>query len=245
MNEFDILNKKIYNYDITSEYNNALINKDINNYFDELISKPNVEQQHIIVKSNYNFSKFYVDYIEHNLLFIVLLIGIVFFLVIRYFIKDFDDEKIEKIEKIKKNTEDDNIENYSDIKNSNKNNNDKKQINNDEELIKKKIKIEKLNQKQNLEKIKLINYKKKLDIEKERILSIIDELSTINDNGKIKSYQNYIGNNNHYNNNDNNSLLLSDNISNFDENFIYQDINKNIDTSNQIDDFYIEPPFHQ
>ena len=239
MNEFDILNKKIYNFDITSEYNNALINKDINHYFDDLISKPNVEQTNIIIKSNYNFSKFYVDYIEHNLLFIVLLIGIVFFLVIRYFIKDFDDEKIEK------NTEN-NIENYSDIDNNIDNkkeiNDNKKEINNDDELLKKKIKIDKLKQKQNLEKIKLINYKKKLDIEKERILSIIDELSTINDSGKINSYQNYLGNNNNY---DNNSLLLSDNISNFDDNFIYRDINKNIDTSNQIDDFYIEPPFHQ
>lgn len=239
MNEFDILNKKIYNFDITSEYNNALINKDINHYFDDLISKPNVEQTNIIIKSNYNFSKFYVDYIEHNLLFIVLLIGIVFFLVIRYFIKDFDDEKIEK------NIEN-NIENYSDIDNNIDNkkeiNDNKKEINNDDELLKKKIKIDKLKQKQNLEKIKLINYKKKLDIEKERILSIIDELSTINDSGKINSYQNYLGNNNNY---DNNSLLLSDNISNFDDNFIYRDINKNIDTSNQIDDFYIEPPFHQ
>ena len=158
MNEFDILNKKIYNFDITSEYNNALINKDINHYFDDLISKPNVEQTNIIIKSNYNFSKFYVDYIEHNLLFIVLLIGIVFFLVIRYFIKDFDDEKIEK------NTEN-NIENYSDIDNNIDNkkeiNDNKKEINNDDELLKKKIKIDKLKQKQNLEKIKLINYKKK------------------------------------------------------------------------------------
>ena len=76
---------EIYNFEqlgASSEYDNILINKDIDNYFNDLISKPIPIQNNLTIKSNYNFEKFYYDYIEHNLLFIVLLVGIIIFLII-------------------------------------------------------------------------------------------------------------------------------------------------------------------
>jgi hypothetical protein len=55
--------------------------------------------------------------------------------------------------------------------------------------------INQIKKKQQFEKIKLINYKKQLDKEKEKILMIIDELSNMNDyeTTKSKPYPNYLG----------------------------------------------------
>ena len=97
----------------SSDYDNILINKDIDNYFNELISKPIPNQNTLITKSNYNFDKFYSDYIEHNLLFIVLLVGIIIFLIIRHYVKDFDTF----------NTESNILENHKNKDNNNNNNN--------------------------------------------------------------------------------------------------------------------------
>jgi hypothetical protein len=93
MGSLDKREWEIYNFEqmgASTEYDNILINKDIDNYFNELIAKPVLNKNTFISKSNYNFEQFYLDYIEHNLLFIVLLIGIIIFLIIRYYIKDFD-----------------------------------------------------------------------------------------------------------------------------------------------------------
>ena len=82
---------ELYNYGgASSEYDNALINKDIDNYFNELVSKPIPPTSQHALKSTYGFDKFYTDYIEHNLIFIVVLVGIIIFLFIRYYVKDFD-----------------------------------------------------------------------------------------------------------------------------------------------------------
>ena len=88
---FFINNKQSDNYKYTStEHDNILINKDIDNYFNTLITKSTTEKT--IVKSYYTFEKFYLDYIEHNLIFIVVLIGIIIFLFIRHYVKDFDKQ---------------------------------------------------------------------------------------------------------------------------------------------------------
>ena len=274
---------ELYNFEQmggSSDYDNILINKDIDNYFNELISKPIPNQNTLITKSNYNFDKFYSDYIEHNLLFIVLLVGIIIFLIIRHYVKDFDTFNTESnILENHKNKDNNNNNNnteyneYDDNTDRNDDNTDKNDDNTDDSndsntnkkhSIKKnrlnKLKINEVNQlkkKQRSEKIKLINYKKQLDKEKEKILSIIDELSNINDyeNTKSKPYPNYLGQdiNNHYGTNYSNTQRFfnqsTDNLPklphNLADNSQYYDINKNLDDdTNKIDGLYIEPPFN-
>lgn len=250
---------ELYNFDNiggSTEYDNLLINKDIDNYFNDIISKPVPETNISIIKSNYNLNKFYSDYIEHNLVFIVVLIGIIIFLVIRHYVKDFDTF----------NTNENN--NGETQTNANNEKNKKKQQRRDESIKNKSKKLE-------IEKKKLINYKIELDREKQQILTIIDELSNINEYENNRSYYNNQHNqqsnqynqyldkdinamytNNYSNNqmrhlnkinnihtmahNDNgtNVLYENDNVSN------YYDINRTQDKQmNEIDGMYIEPPF--
>ena len=250
---------ELYNFDNiggSTEYDNLLINKDIDNYFNDIISKPVPETNISIIKSNYNLNKFYSDYIEHNLVFIVVLIGIIIFLVIRHYVKDFDTF----------NTNENN--NGETQTNANNEKNKKKQQMRDESIKNKSKKLE-------IEKKKLINYKIELDREKQQILTIIDELSNINEYENNRSYYNNQHNqpsiqynqyldkdinamytNNYSNNqmrhlnkinnihtmahNDNgtNVLYENDNVTN------YYDINRTQDKQmNEIDGMYIEPPF--
>jgi hypothetical protein len=249
----------------STEYDNLLINKDIDNYFNDIINKPIVKTNSNIGKLNGNFDKIYEDYIEPNFIFIVVLIGIIIFLTIRHYIKDFD-------------TFDSN--NYNNMNNANNTNNTNNTNDLNEKILEKnKSKSKKLE----IEKIKLINYKRELDKEKQQILSIIDELSNMNDmesnvgmnsNPKPKPNINYVkeqdinaiysdnyNNYNNYNNqvgfynnqmelgiktrahNDNNinvnmTKYADDNVSN------YYDMNKmQNDKTNEIDGLYIEPPF--
>jgi hypothetical protein len=243
---------ELYNFDNiggSTEYDNLLINKDIDNYFNDIISKPVPETNTSIIKSNYNLNKFYSDYMEHNLVFIVVLIGIIIFLVIRHYVKDFD-------------TLDAFDANGETQTNTNNEKNKKKQQRHDERIENKSKKLE-------IERNKLINYKMELDREKQQILTIIDELSNINEYENNRSYyNNHLSNqyldqdinamytNNYSNNqirhlnkinniqtmahNDNgtNVLYENDNVSN------YYDINKTQDKqTNEIDGMYIEPPF--
>ena len=245
----DIYDNKLFGAFSSTEYDNLLINKDIDNYFNNIISKPIPQTDPFMIKSNYNLNKFYSDYIEHNLIFIVVLIGIIIFLIIRYYIKDFDTfnahEKNTDINKIKKQYQKQNEK----IKNKSK-------------------KIE-------IDKNKLINYKMELDKEKQQILTIIDELSSINEyenmnqnmnqnnltnqqnnlaylNQDINTLysNNYLDNQSKYynkinnihtqahNDNGDNIIYENDNISN------YYDINKTKDIqTNEIEGLYIEPPF--
>lgn len=76
-------NFDLYNYNLqTSEYPSGLINDNINNYYNNLL---NVPEPPPVETFKFDWSKFYSNYIEHNLLFIVILIGTVIFLVIRYY----------------------------------------------------------------------------------------------------------------------------------------------------------------
>lgn len=260
MNSIGERDWEIYNYDNiggSTEYDNLLINKDIDNYFNNIISKPVVQTNTSIIKSNYNLNKFYNDYIEHNLIFIVVLVGIIIFLVIRHYVKDFDtfDADNNKEESDKSTTKRNCIKKY------------KKQ----NERIKNKSK------KLEIERNKLINYKIELDKEKQQILTIIDELSNMNE------YENNINQYNQYNqqnqNNQNNLVYLNEDINaiythNYNDNqlkfsnqtnnihtmahndngtnIIYEndnvsnfyDINKSQNKKiNEIDGLYIDPPF--
>ena len=244
---------EIYNLDYQSgstEYDNLLINKDIDNYFNNIINKPIIHQSNINpIKSGGGLSKFYNDYIEHNLIFIVVLVGIIIFLVIRYYVKDFESQNIEE------------SKNYNKSDGSSTQDITDKEIN--KRLISKSKKLE-------LEKLKLIKYKKELDKEKQQILSIIDELSNINEyenniynqiylNQDINSiYSNNFNNLNNLNNYNQQQYLLTStrahndniiisNIDNRKDNMMdtnYFDINKSPDNkTNEIDGLYIEPPF--
>ena len=238
--EFEIYNNSIGGIGST-EYDNALINKDIDNYFNDMLNKP-IPNQITNIKSTYTFNKFYSEYIEHNLIFIVVLVGIIIFLIIRHYVKEFD------------NVEPD-LPDLPDLNDKIKNNSD----NNLNELKKKSKKIQ-------MEKIKLINYKKELDKEKQQILSIIDELSNINDNETYMTNKNqmyldndintlsnnintlnnnqnkYLSNNRHLNKSE--QKLSSFNDNNDDNNSQYYNINGKQDKkSNEIDGLYIEPPF--
>lgn len=256
MNSFNNREWELYNLgggDPSSEYENILINKDIDNYFNDLVSKP-IPTTQPILKQTYSFNKFYSDYIEHNLIFIVVLIGIVIFLFIRHYVKDFDND-IENFD-TKENLSD----NKKNIKTSDSELNDK-QI----EILKKKHE-----RKLQIERLKLAKYKKDLDIEKNKILSIIDELSNMNEFEYSKNlslsqlnYQqhqhNYIDEINgfhnkayqqeHYLNKNNNRYFnqineISNDILNNDNNSQYMNVNKtNDDKTNEIEGLYIEPPF--
>lgn len=242
---------ELYNFNNvgnSTEYDNLLINKDIDNYFNDIISKPITVPNTNPIKSNYNFNKFYKDYIEHNLIFIVVLVGIIIFLIIRYYVKDYDNYKIDENNKIENN----------------------KMFNKEKTKNKKYIdKFKNKSKKLEIERNKLINYKIELDREKQQILSIIDELSNINEFDNYNNYNidnqiylnhdinssysnNYNNNLNKYfsqmnnfytkahNDNDNGINLIpeNDNTSN------YYDINKKQDDKiNEIDGLYIEPPF--
>ncbi len=241
---FDNTYKNFTQNDFTSEFQNNLINKDIDNYFNELINKSSISQNVTVPKSTFTFEKFYSDYIEHNLLFIVLLIGIIIFLIIRQYIKDYDDLDLDHSDVV-----------LTDNKHKNQQSNQSNQSN----QIKRMTKLEKINQlkkQQEFEKIQLDNYKKQLDMEKRQIMSIIDELSDLND----YEYSNLINpqylNNNIGNENNQFSLLPSFKYSNqidlnpreahnSAETNQYYNMEKPLnDSSNKVGDIYIEPPFN-
>jgi hypothetical protein len=250
MNSLNNKEWELYNFKNiadSSEYDNILINKDIDNYFNNIINKPINQSNISIIKTKNNLNKFYIDYIEHNLIFIVVLIGIIVFLIIRHYIKDFD--------KIDINEENNKQEDLN-----------KKQKN---IIINKSKKLQ-------IDKIKLLNYKKKLDKEKQQILSIIDELSNINESEyNVKNNQKYLNkdinkniqmnyynqnsqnnmnnmnnNMNNINNNMNNNMnnmnnnMNNMNNNNYDEdNMNYYDITRKSNKTNEIEGLYIEPPF--
>ena len=65
MNSLNNREWELYNFENiagSTEYDNILINKDIDNYFNDLINKPVISNNnYIITKSNYTFSKFRLD----------------------------------------------------------------------------------------------------------------------------------------------------------------------------------------
>lgn len=223
----------------SSDYNTGLVNHDIDNYFNNLLNKPIPTPTYSIAnKQGHSFSKFYSEYIEHNMLFIVLLIGIIIFLIIRYYIKDMDIELFQseyctpkKKNKIVK------TDNYKDMK---------------EQLFQYKKKLDK-------EKAKIINIIDEL--------SSINNFGHYDSVNKIPnvSYQNNINYtmqnnmpnntapklqqqqvNNKYNTfNPNETVMLKEmNSHNYDANNEFYDINRKLDdANNNINGLYIDPPF--
>ena len=157
---------ELYNNNYTSDYNPGLINPKINTFFNDVLNKPDPVYTSVI-KTEQSWNKFYKDYIEHNLLFFIILIGVVFFLIIRYYTLDLDPDK--------KNT--DEFGNYLD--DSDDTDDTDIDDNDDKKNIKRKLKKK--------YKSKLKKYKKELYNEKNKILNIIDELSELNYEDKSKN----------------------------------------------------------
>jgi len=79
--------------------NSNLISKNISGYFDDLINKPIITPP---LKQS-TMSSFYKNYVEHNLLLIIIIIFIIIFLLFKYFSKNYFNDNIENDEKIEKN----------------------------------------------------------------------------------------------------------------------------------------------
>jgi hypothetical protein len=218
---YNLKNNLFENNDFGIVNNNQplLVSKKIETYFNDLIKVP----ESIQVsggKNDYTFSKFYDEYIEHNLLLLFIILCLIIFLIIKYINKNYPDEqqefyyginnshnKINKTHNTKKNmnniTNNENMDDTNDTDNTNDtddtNNtddtNDTNDTNDANYRNKSSISTLKYNKKKFKKKVKNDKYnellreteKKKylLELEKQSILDIIDELSNAN-NKKIK-----------------------------------------------------------
>jgi hypothetical protein len=99
MNYNSIINSKLYNdldyniYSTVKPQKSLLINKNIDNYFNEIINITDPPKTYKIAnKNNSYFSTFYKDYLENNMLLIFIIFIIIIFLTIRYYSKDIENE---------------------------------------------------------------------------------------------------------------------------------------------------------
>jgi hypothetical protein len=220
----------------TANCNSLLVSRKIDNYFNELISKP--EPQKIpIVKNDYTFAKFYDEYIEHNILLLFIILGLIIFLLIKYFNKYYYTENLDNL---------DNDTNLDDDLDTNINTNANIDAKN-----KKKIKNKKSS---------VISKKEELELDKQSILDIIDELSSMNykkieKNNKIielnKTKTKTIMNNNHnhnhnHNPNSHNPNHHNNNLNNYNDDDDYDDYDdynqhhySSMNTTNVLDNPYI------
>jgi hypothetical protein len=245
-NDLDYFTKNNVN-SIVNQDKSLLINKNIDNYFNEIINtKEPIKTYKIINKNNSFFSRIYKDYFENNMLLIFVLFIIIIFLALRYYSKNYnsDNEHFNNNTKIKENL-----------------------------LYKKKM----IREKNNLKKYKqkLENEKKKIIDIIDELSTINYEIDTPDLNKNI-SYNKVDGNsiglsykptlekssnsnkhmiqNNKSNFDQNKKNLIknvSNKISNFDSynnfndnsNDNFYDINRNLNDNDLIDGVYIEPPF--
>ncbi len=163
MNSLTNRDYEIYNFNGTSEYGGGLINNKINDYFNDILNVPEVKPVTIISKPEQTWGKFYRDYLEPNILFFVLLIGVAIFLVIRYYTLDMDPDK-EPFDK-----------DINDLDEFIEDDDEDVDLDDPESYIKYKKKKMKYKYKNKIKK-----YKEELANEKQKILDLIDELSSIN-----------------------------------------------------------------
>lgn len=258
------------NYGDITNNKSLLVSKKIETYFDDLIKAPEIVQT--AGTNDFSFSKFYNEYIEHNLLLLFIILCLVIFLIIKYINKNYYNDNNENFtlnqqkipiikQKINKNessyddidtdTTDDYEENYK--------------INS--RMAKQKFKKEKLL------KLQKENERQKhlLELEKQSIIDIIDELSNIN-NQKIIKNTNFLSQQTQNNitnphlKNVNNSMyidtnyledeqsnfsqfsLISSNEMDFNDNYynVRNNINyKDKNSPNYVKGMYIESPYQE
>jgi hypothetical protein len=198
----------------SNNLNTNLVSRKLDDYFTNLISKQ-VGSSSKIIKNEYTFNKFYNDYIDPNFLLLFLILGVILFLIFKYYNKYYieDDDNFDVIEKNNKNKE--NL------------------------ILKKQLQYVK-------------KYKKTLDQEKDKILSIIDELSLMNYNTEnklenknllddtIKStdFNRYTSHDNHFLDN----TIKS--VNDFTENNDFYKVDEENSQKNElINGVYINPPY--
>jgi large-conductance mechanosensitive channel len=133
-----------------------LVSRKMDVYFNELLNVPDAPQIGG-TKTTYGFGKFYSEYIEHNLLLLFIILCLIIFLIIKY---------------VNKNSESTPNNNLEDNDTTDTDTTDTTEANTNKTRTKK----------EKLLKKKLSNEKKRqlLELEKQSILDIIDELSNIN-----------------------------------------------------------------
>lgn len=226
---YDFKNNLFHNNDFELSNNNRsqLISKKIDTYFNDLVKIPEPIQVSG-GKSDFTFSKFYDEYIEHNLLLLFIILCLVIFLFIKYINKNYPDTQPEYFNDGNNiYSERDSYNKYNKHNKHNKhkhskiitnNNTDTKDDTTDttnttnttdttdtQEATNKNSGLKHLKKKLEKEKYNEIlreKEKKKylLELEKQSILDIIDELSTINYE-KIKTNTHILNNNNKQNTN--------------------------------------------
>ena len=147
-------NLRFLNITPNNNINTNLVSKNIDNYFNNLLKNSNITD---IKKTK--TSSFYNDYIEHNILLIFIILSVMIFLFIRYYNKEDHDE------------EEDERQLYLNQRKNLKKYRPKK--------FKKIKKIKKMNY-DSESNYTLDDARRELDNEKNKILKIIDELSTMN-----------------------------------------------------------------
>jgi hypothetical protein len=216
----DFFNNNNNNYDMFTNNNSLLISKKIDTYFNDLIKIPEPIQQ----TSGGSFSKFYDDYIEHNLLLLFIIFCLCIFLLIKYINKNSLDtfEEIIYTDSFTINNQKSNNNNF--INDTNKKNdtdidtetntdtNTDTNTNTDTDTdtnINTKYKRNNIKKKYKYNKYKELlkeqqRRKYLLQLEKQSILDIIDELSNINQQNIIKNMKPNVTKhtNNDYLNND-------------------------------------------
>jgi len=253
MNYNSIINSKIYSsYNNLEKFNfknniyssvkpdkSILINKDIDNYFNNIINIPEQPKTYKIANKS-SISTFYKDYLENNMLLLFVIFIIIIFLVIRYYTKDIENDYLNNNIKFKKNIL------YKKKYNNEKNN------------------LKKYKQKLNSEKNKLLSIIDELSNVNYEINSmknnIIQQTNISNNNSNLDTNLLDLGNNKIEKELENfNNIIsrdkLKDNLINDISNKFdllqnnkpsksYYNINKEFnDDNNLVEGMYIEPPY--
>lgn len=241
--KFNNANLSMFSNSSDSNNYKLFINKDVDNYFNNIInSKSNKSGGAQSLNNSSIFSNFYSDYVHPNMLLIVLLVAVIILVIIRYFCSNIKT----------KNTTTTKSENIESMKNT------------EIESIQKEKKNEQSTNKIKKYKKKLEQEKKEIRDEKLKILEIIDELTTLNsaqmsqntndyndeyimdDNEILKRYGNNYTQNysqNYSQNYTNSNMSLGSYENNTMNGSDYQTLNRELNSNNFIDNFYIEPPY--
>lgn len=225
-----------------------LVSKNIETYFNDLIVK--APEYKVASTGPSSLTIFYNEYIEHNLLLLVIILGLIIFLVFRYIYKD--EHVIHEIVK----------EERESYQNQDKNQDDSSDTDSTDtiEYIKNQNKrdILKRNQLNKIREQKLkLKRKKLLELEKQSILDIIDELSTLNQQ-RIQQNKYNAEEDDYYNDAYLDPPEIPDDNTTYDNyslinnetppDDVYYNINsnyKNKKTTNFIDGIYIESPYDE
>lgn len=252
-NNLDIYNLKNNIYSTVKPEKSLLVNKNIENYFNEIINVSDKTKTYKIVNKTSFFYKFYKDYVENNMLLIFIIFIIIIFLTIRYYTKDIENEYFENNKKLRKNSlynkKINNLKKYK-----KKLDNQKEKLNNDKQQI---LSI--------IDELSNINYE--LDTIKSTSINNKDAVDFVHipvPNNSQRVSEKPVSKSGEYNDKIRN-MLKHDNSEEFinktigwtmkeynnqpnqsdlnPSSKIFYDINKKLDDSDLVQGMYVEPPY--